>query len=323
MDDIRVEEYLARKGVDADVIAMAACLCTCSKEVGVILATTPVHHVGTANAFGDAQLSVDVKSDQRIFDVLKQSRIVSHAASEEEPEIRELMTPMSETAQFTVCFDPLDGSSIVDCNWSVGSIFGVWPSVADGSVTGRCGRDQVLSAVAIYGPRTSVILAVGASACANGITGGFVVEATLVNNEWIVTNDFPTTIARTAKIFSPANLRAAQDLDGYASLVNEWMTKRLTLRYTGGMVPDVAGILIKGNGIFCSPVSAKAAAKLRLVFECAPIALLIELGGGMALTGRKIGEDVLDVKIESMDDRIGIVCGSADEVVAAVERILK
>jgi sedoheptulose-bisphosphatase len=88
------------------------------------------------------------------------------------------------------------------------------------------------------------------------------------------------------------------------------------------MVPDVAAILVKKNGIFCSPVSGKAPAKLRLVFECAPIAKIIETAGGKALSGRESGESVLDIRIQSMDDRVGIVCGSSDEVVSAVDSIL-
>ena len=292
--------------LDPSLSELVKVLCDCTSAVADIIARTPVHYVGTANQFGDAQLSVDVQSDSKILEILSKSGIVSHAASEEEPDLREL----SPNGQFTVCFDPLDGSSIVDCNWSVGSIFGVWKS---GSVIGRTGRDQVLSAVAVYGPRTTLVVA----------SQHQVFELTRIPGEtWEVTNEFEKKIAEKAKIFAPANLRSAQDLPGYASLVDNWMTKRLTLRYTGGMVPDIVSILIKGNGIFCSPVSEKAPAKLRLVFECAPIAFIIEAAGGKALTGRATDEQVLDVVIGSTDDRIGIVCGSAVEVDQAVESII-
>jgi sedoheptulose-bisphosphatase len=298
--------YLSSRGIDSDRSQLISTLADCTSTVADIIARTPVHHVGTSNQFGDAQLSVDVQSDQKIFELLAASGLVSHAASEEEPELRSF-----GDGQFTVCFDPLDGSSIVDCNWAVGSIFGVWRS---GSVIGRSGRDQVMSAMAIYGPRTTLIVA----------TSGFVFELTRSSlNEWTVTNEFEKGIAKDAKIFSPANLRSAQDLPGYATVIDKWMSKRLTLRYTGGMVPDVSSILIKGNGIFCSPVSGKAPAKLRLVFECAPIAYIIESAGGSALTGRSSDESVLDVSIQSMDDRIGIVCGSTTEVLNAVCSIVE
>jgi sedoheptulose-bisphosphatase len=118
-----------------------------------------------------------------------------------------------------------------------------------------------------------------------------------------------------AKIFSPANLRAANDLPGYKRIIDEWIAQRMTLRYTGGMVPDVVGILVKGNGVFSSPVSENAGAKLRLVFEVAPIALIIELAGGLALAAQP-GEplSVLDIPIQTVNDRIGIICGSLNDV---------
>ena len=282
-------------------------LCQCASAVADILAFTPVHHVGTSNQFGDAQLSVDVQSDQKIFDILTCSGLVSHAASEEEPQLR----PLSPGGKYVVCFDPLDGSSIVDCNWSVGSIFGVWET----SPIGLTGRDQVLAALAIYGPRTTLIVAQRDAS---------VIELTRTSsqNEWMKTNEFMNIIQPNAKIFSPANLRSAQDLAGYSTLMESWMAQRLTLRYTGGMVPDIASILIKKNGIFCSPVSDKAPAKLRLVFECAPIAFIVEAAGGRALTGRNSTESVLDIVIQSTDDRIGIICGSRNEVEKAVGAIV-
>ena len=304
--DVQLKTYLEERCVNSSKSAILSTLCQCTKQVAEILAETTVHVVGSANVFGDPQLTVDVRADDAIFDTLTRSSLVSFAASEEQPDMREL-TPDGE---FMVVFDPLDGSSIVDCNWSVGSIFGVFLTNSSHSLTGVRGRDQVMSAVSIYGPRTCVIVALPG-------VGAF--ETTLVNNEWVITSEF-SSISSNAKIFSPANLRATQDLPGYQSLVNEWMAQRLTLRYTGGMVPDIASILLKGNGIFCSPVSAKAPAKLRLVFECAPIALIIETAGGAALNDGS-GSPILDIPIKSMDERVGIVCGSSDEVNRAVSAI--
>lgn len=304
-----LDEFLGSR-VEREIVSLIRVLCDCTAAVSEILATTPVDHVGTANKFGDQQLTVDVDSDAKIFELLATSGLVSHAASEEEPEMRRL----SQGGKFIVCSDPLDGSSIIDCNWSVGSIFGAWKCGGSGSLIGRTGRDQVLAAMAVYGPRTTLICA----------TDDLVFELTKMgSNEWKVSSSFSACIRPTAKIFSPANLRAAQDLPGYSALVDEWMRNRLTLRYTGGMVPDVASILTKKNGIFCSPVSEKAPAKLRLVFECAPIAKIIETAGGKALSGRTENESILDIKIRSMDDRVGIVCGSSDEVDKAVARVVE
>ena len=173
-----------------------------------------------------------------------------------------------------------------------------------------------MSAVSVYGPRTTLIVAVPRR--------GLVFEATLVSaSHWVITNEFVNGINNDAKYFSPANLRSASELSGYADLIGEWSTqRRLTLRYTGGMVPDVVGILIKGSGIFCWPVSLRAPAKLRLVFECAPIALIVETAGGLALTGEKSENPLLlDKVITSLDDRAGIICGSRNEVLHALDVI--
>ena len=77
---------------------------------------------GSANTFGDAQLSVDVIADQIMWDAVKSSAVVAWGASEEEPEIK----PCNPKGRFTVCWDPLDGSSIVDNNWAGGTMIGIW-----------------------------------------------------------------------------------------------------------------------------------------------------------------------------------------------------
>lgn len=79
------------------------------------------------------------------------------------------------------------------------------------------------------------------------------------------------------QVFAPANLRAASQNQAYAALVNRWIEAQFTLRYTGGMVPDVHHMIAKGHGIFCNPCSTSAPAKLRLLYECAPLALIVEV----------------------------------------------
>ena len=304
-----LHEYLVSIKAEGNLVSLIELLAQTTAKVSRILHDTDVRGTGTSNVFGDSQLSVDIKSDLVIFDMLAGSGLVSHAASEESPVLRKL----AEAGEYIVLFDPLDGSSIADCNWAVGSIFGVYKRDESDTVLGRSGNDQVLSAVSMYGPRTTMIVA---------IAGKCVFELTILEDGvYRVSNEFPRPISKCIKVFSPANLRSTNDLPGYAKLVEEWMKRRLTLRYTGGMVPDVVGILIKGNGIFCSPVSQQAPAKLRLVFECAPIALIVETAGGLALTGTRDHERVLERVIRSMDDRVGIICGSSDEVEHAVEVI--
>merc|ERR1719331_2369144 len=105
-----------------------------------------------ASVFGDVQLGVDVLADDLMWDICKTEPLIKNGASEEEPEVRE----MHADGKFCVCWDPLDGSSIVDNNWAVGTILGIWP--ASTGIPGATGRDQVASLVALYGPRTTVFV---------------------------------------------------------------------------------------------------------------------------------------------------------------------
>ncbi|CAM9278789.1 unnamed protein product, partial [Choristocarpus tenellus] len=136
---------------------------------------------GTANVFGDNQLEVDLRSDAIIFNEFKRCRAVSTAASEEKPE--EIDMGGDALRCYSVGFDPLDGSSIIDANFAVGSIFGIWPGKG---LCGRLGREQVASCMSTYGPRTTMALALGGE-----VTGGDPVafEVTFVGSKWMVTCD--------------------------------------------------------------------------------------------------------------------------------------
>merc|ERR1711924_548625 len=120
-------------------------------------------------------------------------------------------------------------------------------------------------------------------------------------------------ISEESKIFSPANLRAAQDVPGYKKLVDHFMDNRYTLRYSGGLVPDVYQQFTKGQGIFANPTSENSPAKLRLAFEAAPFGLLVEKAGGKTSDGVS-GGSILDVKIEGIDQRTPLCIGSSKEV---------
>ena len=259
------------------------------------------------SAFGDVQLGVDVLADNLMWDVCKTEPLIKEGASEEEPEVRE----MHADGKFCVCWDPLDGSSIVDNNWAVGTILGIWGS--ETGIIGATGRDQVASLVALYGPRTTVFVTLD-----DGVYeftyGANDVEGWLCSRERLA-------VSADSKIFAPANLRAAQDLDGYSALVDHWMANRYTLRYTGGLVPDVCQQFTKGMGVFANPTSDASPAKIRLAFEAAPFGLLVEKAGGKTSDGVS-GASVLDTTITGIDQRTALCIGSANEVDRFNEMVL-
>lgn len=191
---------------------------------------------------------------------------------------------------------------MIGSNFSIGSIFGIFPGRG---VLNRTGREQVCAAISCYGPRTTFIVALPQI--------NVVREFTLVDgSQWACSKD-NIQINKSKKVFMPGNLRAINEHKKYASLVRLWMSERYTLRYTGAMVAEVNYLLTKGGGIFSNVSSATSKAKLRLLYECAPIALIIETAGGKTVHE---GDDksVLDVQVDILDRRCGLAMGSALEV---------
>eukprot|EP00586_Coscinodiscus_wailesii_P000443 CAMPEP_0172477666 /NCGR_PEP_ID=MMETSP1066-20121228/1066_1 /TAXON_ID=671091 /ORGANISM="Coscinodiscus wailesii, Strain CCMP2513" /LENGTH=374 /DNA_ID=CAMNT_0013236455 /DNA_START=7 /DNA_END=1131 /DNA_ORIENTATION=+ len=276
-------------------------------DITEALRTALVTVEGSANTFGDAQLSVDVIADNIMWEACKSSSVVREGASEEDPIVRDV-----GEGEYTVCWDPLDGSSIVDNNWAVGTMIGIWGS--ETGLIGATGNDQKTALIALYGPRTTVL--VGLEDGTYEFSYGCTPEGCQLPDgswePWICSRD-KIQIAEDCKIFSPANLRAAQEVPGYKKLVDHYMTERYTLRYSGGLVPDVYQQFTKNQGVFTNPTSKASPAKLRLAFEACPFGYLVEKAGGKTSDGVS-GGSVLDVKIEAVDQRTPLAIGSANEV---------
>lgn len=262
-----------------------------------------VSTVGACNKFGDEQLQIDVVADDVICDEFTRSGAIHSVSSEEIPEARRLENrSCSDDCPLIAAFDPLDGSSVIASNFAVGSIFAVWRGA---SFDGVCGRTAVAAAAAVYGPRTTLFLTAGA--------GSVVWEVTLPGTVSGLMDSCVREVRfdKRGRLFAPANLRACADHEGYARLLAHYMDNRYTLRYTGGMVPDVTQLLVKGFGIFVSPVSEKAPAKLRLLYEAIPMALLIENAQGASSDGT---QSLLEVPVQHCEQRTPVCLGSVEEV---------
>ncbi|KAF2252068.1 fructose-1-6-bisphosphatase [Trematosphaeria pertusa] len=272
-----------------------------------------VSQVGTANAFGDDQLNVDVLAEKIIRTTIAKCSSIRTASSEEDPEERPARLAdegicQPGTEQYTVAFDPLDGSSIIAPNWTVGTIIGIW----DGTTAlHEKPKDKLVAAIlGLQGPRTTAIIALR-------------IPGTAANCFEVAVNGQRITVIRPrvqfqsepfkTRYFSPANLRAAAEDEKYLNLVSEYIKNKYTLRYSGGLVPDVVHALVKGHGVYISPVNAVSDAKLRRLYELTPIALIVECAGGLAIDPQD-GEDILGRAIDNCDERGGLVCGTAAEV---------
>jgi len=302
-----LEEVLDAKMSDKELVPLVLAMFKACADITEALRQSLVTVAGTDNQFGDTQLGVDVIADELMWDECKKNVLVKDCASEEEPEVK----TMHEEGKYCICWDPLDGSSIIDNNWAVGTIIGIWP--ADKGIIGATGRDQATSIVALYGPRTTVVIALddGTYEFTYGVEG---------QAPWIASRE-RIEVSKDSKIFAPANMRAAQDVDGYGKLIDYWMENRYTLRYSGGLVPDVYQQFTKRQGVFANPTSKGSPAKLRLAFEAAPFGLLVEKAGGKTSDG-VTGGSILDVPITGIDQRTPLAIGSANEVDRFNEMVL-
>ncbi|XP_065869899.1 sedoheptulose-1,7-bisphosphatase, chloroplastic [Euphorbia lathyris] len=299
-----LEEFLAKATKDKGLARVMMCMGEALRTISFKVRTASCGGTACVNSFGDEQLAVDMLADKLLFEALTHSHFCKYACSEELPELQDMGGPTE--GGFSVAFDPLDGSSIVDTNFAVGTIFGVWPG---DKLIGVTGRDQVAAAMGVYGPRTTYVLAI------KGYPGTH--EFLLLDEgKWQHVKE--TTEIGEGKLFSPGNLRATFDNPDYDKLINYYVKEKYTLRYTGGMVPDVNQIIVKEKGIFTNVISPTTKAKLRLLFEVAPLGLLVENAGGYSSDGYK---SVLDKEVVNLDDRTQVAYGSKNEIIRFEETL--
>lgn len=273
-----------------------------SKYAAYAIRTEGTGLAESQNTHGEDQLALDVRCDEIFNTILSEADLLACFASEEQ---EELVSVNGEKGKFSVAFDPLDGSSLLNTNGPVGTIFGIWEG---NGFIGKRGRDLLASGYVQYGPRTTLTLAV------QGQTHMF----TLSDVGEFHLSEKNIQISPDAKIFAPGNLRAMPERPDYQKVMEYFFEKQRTLRYAGGMVPDINSILCKKNGIFLYPSYSKyPKGKLRLLYECAPMALIMENAGGKAVDEK--GNAILDIEIEGLHQKTTIILGSKNEVDAVLE----
>merc|ERR1711990_844444 len=174
----------------ADQIKVYKAILDATQEVQQYLRYNSVHLLKSKNKFGKLQSDIDIAADDIIFKHLKESGVVFGAASEERPNFNAL----NEDGSYFATFDPIDGSSVIDCNFSVGTIYGIWDTK---DLQGKTGRSLVGAAVAVYGTRTTILI--------YNAQNNLVEELTLMvigkKQKWIVTTP-KIQLAPQAKLFS-------------------------------------------------------------------------------------------------------------------------
>jgi len=297
---IDLRRFLRERNEDRDLTRLICEIAEASKYIINSIRTGDLGVAGTSNLYGEEQLALDVLSDRILRKRLLHSGVVANIASEESNDI----ISISPEGKYSVAYDPLDGSSLVDVNLAVGTIV----SIHDGGNILQPGRKQVAALYILYGPRTTLVLSTGKGV--HEFAMNQLMEYTLVQEN--------ITVAPEGSIYAPGGQRNLYT-PGTESFVRHLEERGAKLRYSGGFVPDINQILIKGKGVFLYPhLQGKPQGKLRLLFELNPMAFLMEQAGGAASNGK---ERILDLTPEHIDDRAPIFIGSKDEVARAEEFI--
>lgn len=288
-------DFLQKKGSGVELAELIVELGRGVEEISRSIIRADEKKLGTINPSGEEQIAMDVEANDILVRYVKTNPYVASYGSEELDELQKGDDPKGI---FSVFFDPLDGSSLFDVNFSVGTIVGIYKGQ---DVIGRTPRDQVAALYALYGPRTTMVVSMGQG----------VQEFLLTKEGWEPQVEI-ATVEDGKKYFAPGNLRATQEREDYLNLVIQYMKEQYTLRYSGGMVPDVNHILKKGSGVFLYPGMPSAPqGKLRLLYECGPMAYLVEQAGGASSDGK---QSILDVKISDYHQRTPVFLGSLSEV---------
>jgi len=241
------------------------------------------------NSTGDTQLKLDIASDIVIEKNFKELSCVKQIVSEEQDHI----VDVNKNGEYLIAYDPLDGSSLVDVNLSVGSIYGIYKNDFSGD-------NIVASVYVVFGPRVEMVVCNGKSVKLYRMEK---------SHEFKFIRDLK--MEKKGTINSPGSTQQCW-YPHHKEMINNMFKDGYELTYSGGMVPDLHHILLRGGGLFSYPgASDKPKGKLRQLFEVFPFAHVFESAGGHAIDGTK---RALEVKTTHIHDTSPCFFGSFDEI---------
>jgi fructose-1,6-bisphosphatase I len=295
---IDLRQHLRSQNISDNMVHLICEIAEASKYVINAIRTGDLGVAGTSNLYGEEQLALDVLSDRIMRKRLIHSGVVCNIASEEMDEIYEVTS--NPQGMFSVAYDPLDGSSLVDVNLAVGTIVGIY----QGCDLLQPGRNMVGAMYILYGPRVSLVYSVGKGVYE--FTMNQLMEYTLTREK--------VRMQPAGDIYAPGGLRKKYS-EQNEKFIQYLEGKGSKLRYSGGFVPDINQVIMKGKGLFMYPALTDAPnGKLRLLFELNPMAFLVEQAGGSATNGEI---RILDVTPEGLDQRCPVYIGCKEDVAKA------
>lgn len=264
------------------------------------------------NVQGEQQKKLDIISNDILKQQLIDSALVKSIASEEEDDV----VAVIEDAPYVVAFDPLDGSSNIDVNGQVGTIFTVFASQTNLPASSQeqffqSGRRQLCAGYVLYGPATQLVLAT------SGQVDLFALEP---KSQQFLVSKVKLQIPEVGHVYSinVANERLWES--SCKNYINQLQDEKerpsgqqLTMRWNGAMVGDVHRTLLQG-GIFMYPsyyVDGVKKNKLRLLYEAYPMAMILEIAGGKAIADQQA---ILDVTLDQLHQRTAVILGSTSQV---------
>ena len=319
-----IEEQRQHQNIPAELrllIEVVARACkTISHSVGKGALGDVLGTAGSENVQGEVQKKLDVISNQILLEANEWGGHLAAMASEEMETIHPIPNRYPK-GEYLLLFDPLDGSSNIDVNVSIGTIFSVLKA-PDGTATPKeehflqPGAKQVVAGYALYGPQTVLVLTTG-----NGVHS-FTLDREM--GAWVMTQR-DMQIPADTKEFAINASNARHWYPPVKRYVDELLAgttgprgKDFNMRWIASMVADVHRILNRG-GIFMYPADAREPdkpGKLRLMYEANPMAMLVEQAGGAATNGT---QRILDIQPEKLHQRVAVFLGSKNEVELVTE----
>ncbi|GMH98945.1 hypothetical protein TrVE_jg3045 [Triparma verrucosa] len=310
--------FVMQNTKDKDLVILMQAIALSCKQISTAVKRAGIAQLyglaGEMNSTGDDQKKLDVMSNDIMINALRNSGVCSVLVSEEDEE--PIIVPEGMQGKYCVAFDPLDGSSNIDCNVSVGTIFGVYEKKEGSTGTTadilRCGDDMLCAGYCVYSSAVELVFAFKGGGvhcfCLDPSIGEFINSRVMKFPEGGGKKIFSCNEGNSEKWDQPIKDCVA------AFKIGE---KPYAARYTGSMVADIHRTLLYG-GIFMYPADKKSPkGKLRILYEGFPMAMLIEQCGGIASTGLFNGSfgRILDVVPQHIHDRCPIIMGGERDVV--------
>ena len=273
---------------------------------------------GTTNIQGEAVKKLDVYANEQFIAALSSGGETCAIASEENDNVVPITTEVSRNAKYIVCIDPLDGSSNIDANVSIGTIFSIYRRTdVDQPLTETAffqqGTAQVAAGYVVYGSSTMLVYTTR-----HGVNG-FTLDPSI--GEFCLSHlDMKCPDAGTVYSINEGNYarfpEGVKRYIKYCQVEDDATSRPYSSRYIGSLVADFHRNILRG-GIFMYPSTAKSpSGKLRLLYECNPLAFIIEQAGGKASDGRR---RILELTPTSLHQRTPLFIGSARMVTKAEE----